>query len=130
MHGNSSCSGCSGCSGGCPGSSGCPGRDGSLCVTEEEVAFLQRMAQLPFLPVGRKMGDLEPIFLEDGEEKREFYSGLLQCLEKKSLISLDYDRPLKGYKGGWYASVPIQGSVALTQRGQTVLELLEYQGAQ
>ena len=130
MHDCSSCSGCSGCSGSCPGSSGCPGRDGSLSVTEEEVAFLRRMAQLPFLPVGRKMGALEPIFLEDGEEKREFYAGLLQCLEKKSLVSLAYDRPLKGYRGAWYATVPIQGSIALTQRGQTVLELLEYQGAQ
>lgn len=124
------CSSCSGCTGGCGGCSGCPGHDGSLSVTEEEVAFLRKMAQIPFLPVGRNMGDLEPVFLEDGAEKREFYAALLQCLEKKSLVSLDYDRPLKGYAQDWYASVPVQGSIALTQRGQTVLELLEYQGAQ
>lgn len=121
------CSTCSGCKGGC---SGCTGCGGSLSVTEEEVAFLNRLGQIPFLPVGRNIGDTDPIFLEEGAEKREFYSLLLQCLEKKDLISLDYDRELKGYGEGWYAAVPVKGSMALTRRGQTVLELLEYQGAQ
>lgn len=121
------CSTCSGCKGGC---SGCTGCGGSLSVTEEEVAFLNRLGQIPFLPVGRNIGDTDPIFLEEGAEKREFYSLLLQCLEKKNLISLDYDRELKGYGEGWYAAVPVKGSMALTRRGQTVLELLEYQGAQ
>ncbi len=121
------CSTCSGCKGGC---SGCTGCGGSLSVTEEEVAFLNRLGQIPFLPVGRNIGDTDPIFLEEGAEKREFYSLLLQCLEKKDLISLDYDRELKEYGEGWYAAVPVKGSMALTRRGQTVLELLEYQGAQ
>lgn len=121
------CSTCSGCKGGCSGYTGC---GGSLSVTEEEVAFLNRLGQIPFLPVGRNIGDTDPIFLEEGAEKREFYSLLLQCLEKKDLISLDYDRELKGYGEGWYAAVPVKGSMALTRRGQTVLELLEYQGAQ
>ena len=121
------CSSCSGCKGSC---SGCTGCGGSLSVTEEEVAFLNRLGQIPFLPVGRNIGDTDPIFLEDGAEKEEFYSLLLQCLEKKNLISLDYDRELKGYGEGWYAAVPVKGSMALTRRGQTVLELLEYQGAQ
>ena len=121
------CSSCSGCKGGC---SGCTGCGGSLSVTEEEVAFLTRLGEIPFLPVGRSLGDTAPIFLEEGEQRKEFYSLLLQCLEKKNLISLDYDMPLKGYEEGWYATVPIKGSMALTQRGQRVLELLEYQGAQ
>lgn len=121
------CSSCSGCKGSC---SGCTGCGGSLSVTEEEVAFLNRLGQIPFLPVGRNIGDTDPIFLEEGAEKKEFYSLLLQCLEKKNLISLDYDRELKGYGEGWYAAVPVKGSMALTRRGQTVLELLEYQGAQ
>ena len=121
------CSSCSGCKGSCSGCTGC-GR--SLSITEEEAAFLKRLGQIPFLPMGRNTGDTDPIFLEEGEEKREFYSLLLQCLEKKNLISLDYDKPLKGCEEGWYGAVPVKGSMALTQRGQTVLELLEYQGAE
>ena len=43
-------------------------------------------------------------------------------------MSLDYDRPLKGSSQQRYADYPIHGSIALTSRGQQVLELLEYQG--
>ena len=74
------------------------------------------------------MGDLEPVYLEEGEEKQEEYSLLLQCLEKKGLISLDYHLPLKGYRHPEYDRLPIRGSMALTQRGQLVLELIEFQG--
>ena len=51
---------------------------------------------------------------------------LLEVLEKKGLISVDYDKPLGGFDG--YGDYPVKGSMALTQRGQQVLELLEYQG--
>ena len=51
----------------------------------------------------------------------------LLCLEKKGLISLDYDQPLGGCDYGAY---PLRGSFALTARGQRVLELLEIQGIQ
>lgn len=53
---------------------------------------------------------------------------LLQCLEKKGLISLDYDKPLKEYHTPAYDASPVRGSMALTKRGQDVLELMEYQG--
>ena len=53
---------------------------------------------------------------------------LLQMLEKKGLISLDYDKPLKGWDMSAYEAYPIQGSMALTNRGQKVLELLDLQG--
>ena len=122
------CTSCGGCGGSC--GSGCGGCAKSLSLTPEEISFLQQLGQLPFLPLGRTMGDLTPIYLEEGEENREFYSLLLQCLEKKGLVSLDYDQPLKGYEGAWYAACPIRGSMALTQRGQQVLALLEYQGAE
>ena len=58
----------------------------------------------------------------------ENVSLILQLLEKKNLISLDYDKPLKAEYGPAYESLPIRGSMALTQRGQQVLEMLEYQG--
>lgn len=120
------CSSCGGCGGGCPGCGGC---DRSLSLTEEEVSFLKRLGELPFLPVGRKREDMVPIFLEDGEEKGQIDSLVLQCLEKKNLVSIDYDGPLKGFEEPWYLACPVKGSAALTNRGQQVLELLEYQGA-
>ena len=122
------CTSCGGCGGSC--GSGCGGCAKSLSLTPEEIAFLQQLGQLPFLPLGRTMGDPSPVYLEEGDENRESYSLLLQCLEKKGLVSLDYDQPLKGYDAPWYSACPIRGSMALTQRGQQVLALLEYQGAE
>ena len=111
------------CSGNCASCSGCARE---LTLAPQELEFLNMLAQVAFLPVARTMGDLTPVYLEDGEP--EEMSLLLQCLEKKGLISLDFDKPLKGYDMSAYAAYPIHGSLALTQRGQTVLELLEYQG--
>ena len=122
------CTSCGGCGGSC--GSGCGGCAKSLSLTREEISFLQKLGQLPFLPLGRTMGDPSPVYLEEGEENRELYSLLLQCLEKKGLVSLDYDQPLKGYDAPWYSACPIRGSMALTQLGQQVLALLEYQGAE
>lgn len=117
----------SNCSGNCGSCSGCARE---LTLTPQELSFLNTLAQIPFLPVARRMGDLTPVYLEEGQEKAEHYSLILQCLEKKGLISLDYDKPLSGFDGNLYASYPLQGSVALTQRGQSVLGLIEYQGIQ
>lgn len=121
MHDCSHCGGCGSC-GGCENAK-------SLSLTAEEIDFLRRLGEIPFLPVGRSLGALTPIYLEEGAQKQESYSVLLETLEKKALISLDYDLPLKGYENSWYSTLPIRGSLALTQRGQQVLELLEYQGA-
>lgn len=114
-----------GCNGNC---SDCPGCARALVLTEEEIAFLETLGQYAFLPVAREMGDVTPVYPEG--EDREHMSLLLQVLEKKGLISLDYDRPLRGFAGGGYAQYPIRGSMALTQRGQRVLEWMEYQGVE
>ena len=111
------------CNGNCGSCGGCPRE---LTLTQEEIEFLYRFAQIPFLPVARKMGDLEPVYLE--ADAPENASLLLQELEKKGLISLDYDKPLKGFDDSAYASYPIRGSMALTERGHNVLELIERQG--
>lgn len=116
-----------GCNGKCGGCSGCARE---LVLSEQEIRFLRKFAQIPFLPVARKMGDLEPVYLEDAEESKEQYSLILQCLEKKGLISLDYDKPLKGFDDSAYAAYPIRGSMALTERGHSCLELMELQGIQ
>ena len=114
------------CSGNCASCSGCARE---LVLTQKEIDFLNTLAQIPFLPVARAMGDLNPVYLEAGEDCREEYGLLLQCLEKKGLISLDYDKPIHGLDMQAYRDYPIHGSMALTERGQQVLNLLEYQGA-
>ena len=115
---------CRNCSGNC---GGC-GK--ALTLTEGEIGMLRELGQIPFLPVGRKIDDATPIYLEDGEYTPEEYSLILQLLEKKGLISLDFDQPLKGSDRTRYAGVPIVGSMALTARGIGVLELMDIQGVE
>ncbi len=95
-------------------------------LTEKELEFLNLLGQIPFLPVARRMDDPAPVY-PDGEAQTSL---VLQCLEKKGLITLDFDKPLTGFDDAAYASYPIRGSMALTQRGQGVLELMEYQGVE
>ncbi len=113
------------CRGDCGNCSGCAKE---LELTQAEMDFLALLGQVAFLPVARKTGDLTPVYLEDGPEKQEHYALLLQCLEKKGLISLDYDKPMKGPCMDAYAAYPLHGSMALTERGQQVLTLLDVQG--
>ena len=49
-------------------------------------------------------------------------------VEKKGLIDIDYYAPLTGADMSAYADYPVHGSIALTGRGQTVVELLQNQG--
>lgn len=123
-------SGCGNCSGNCDGCSGCTGCGGTMELSRGEVDMLLTLGQIPFLPVARKMGDDIPVYLEDDRYSPEEYSLILQCLDKRGLISIDYAQPLKGFDDKAYAAYPIRGSFALTQRGQRVLELLEWQGVE
>lgn len=114
-----------GCDHNCAGCSGC-GK--SLSLTEAEIEMLRTLAQIPFLPVARRADSETPVYLEDEKHTKEEYSMILACLEKKGLISLDFDKPLSGFDDSAYKAYPIRGSMALTARGQTVVELLELQG--
>ena len=116
---------CKDCGGSCGACGGC---GGVLELTEGEVRLLETLGQYSFLPVARRADDMTPVYLEEQEYSRETYSLILQCLEKKALISIDYDQPLPGANMDAYAGYPVHGSMALTQRGQTVLDLLEKQG--
>ena len=115
------------CSGNCAACGGCAKE---LVLSPAEVEMLQTLGQIPFLPVARRADDMTPVYLEDELHSREEYSLILQCLEKKGLLTLDYDKPLAGASMENYRDYPVHGSMALTQRGQTVLELLELQGIQ
>ena len=117
-------SNCGSCCGNCGGCSG------AMELTEGEIRMLLKLGQIPFLPVARKMSDDIPVYLEDTEESPADYSLILQCLEKRGLISIDYDQPLAGFDHQAYVGYPIRGSFALTLRGQQVVEILEYQGIQ
>lgn len=114
----------------CGNCGGCSGCDRSLTMTEPELEILSTLAQIPFLPIGRRMDDPAPVYLEEDAHSPEEYTLILQCLEKKALISLDFDRPLMNADYSRYAHLPIHGSMALTARGQQVLELLDLQGAE
>ena len=119
---------CGNCSGNCGGCTGCSGCGGHMELAEGEIRMLLELGQIPFLPVSRKMGDDLPVYLEDEAYTPEEYSLILQCLQKRGLISIDFDLPLKGFSGKTYEACPIHGSFALTARGQRVVELLEMQG--
>ena len=110
--------------------SACGGCARELTLTEAEIEMLRTLGQIPFLPIARKADDVTPIYLEDQRRSVEECGLILQCLEKKGLISLDFDRPLKGFDDPAYRAYPIHGSFALTARGIAVLELLDTQGIQ
>lgn len=107
----------------------CGGCGNTLELNAGELSMLRKLGQIPFLPVARRTDDETPIYLEDDTLTQAEWSLILQCLEKKGLISLDFDMPLRG-DPGIYAPYPIHGSMALTARGQQVLELLDIQGLQ
>lgn len=119
-------SGCEHCSGNCQSCGRC---GGSYVLNEGELQLLKQLAQIPFLPVVRRADDLTPIYPEGKEYSQREYGLILQCLEKKQLISIDYDMPLKGYDDTAYSNYPIRGSFALTAQGQQILELLDIHGA-
>lgn len=114
-----------GCSGNCNHCGGCAGE---LVLSLPEIEFLNALGENAFLPVARSAGDNTPIYLEDDAQSKEQYSLILVCLEKKGLISIDFDKPLQGADMSRYAGYPIHGSIALTARGQEVLDVLDKQG--
>ena len=113
---------CEHCGGDC---THCVGCGAAYVLTEGEVQVLRLLGELAFLPVARRADDLTPIWC--GEDGPEGANGILQCLEKKNLITIDFDMPLKGFAG--YGSYPLKGSAALTLQGQQVLDALDVQGA-
>ena len=117
---------CKNCSGGC--GSSCGGCAKVLELTQGEVDFLQELAVYAFLPVGRRADDMTPHYPEGIHYTQEQYSAILLHLERKELISIDYGAPVGNYPAELYASWPVHGSAALTQRGQEVVETLSITG--
>ena len=114
----------SGCGNCCSSCGGC----GEMVLAPGEIEMLRTLGQFAFLPVARKADDPTPIYLEETEYNPAEYSLFLQCLEKRGLISIDFDKPLKRAYKEAYAPYPIKGSVALTAKGLDILDVLETQG--
>ena len=120
---------CNGCGGSCGTCGSCGGCDQAMVLSREEVELLLQLAQIPFLPVARRADETEPRCFETDMDA-ECCSLALQCLEKRGLISIDYDMPLKNGYSDLYKPYPVRGSFALTARGQQVLDILEIQGVE
>lgn len=118
------------CGGNCGSCGGCGGSSMQLTLSQPELHFLEKLGQIPFLPVARKAYDMLPVYLEDTDIPAELYTRVLVNLEAKGLISIDYDKPLQGMDMTAYAAYPVHGSIALTRWGQQVLETLQLQGLQ
>ena len=116
-----------GCNHNCGSCNGCAK---VLELTEGEIELLQNLGQFAFLPIARRADDMVPVYLEEADRPVEEYSLILQVLEQKRLVSLDYDKPLANFDAVCYAAYPVKGSVALTERGQKVVEMLEISGIQ
>lgn len=135
----------------------------AITLTRNQAGFLHLFAHYPFLPLVRFLyhasleDDLESIglsavYLERGDETLEQVkatAALLEGLEEKGLITLDYDMPLHNYEYALYENSAVfalfrdavaegarrpgflfdtadleTGSMALTPLGQQVLEKL------
>ncbi len=119
-----SCGGCTGCgSGGCTGCGG-----GELLMTGEELQILEQLRVYAFLPAARRADTMEPHCLEEGMP--EHCTLALQLLERKNLISIDYDAPMVNFDYSAYQGLPVHGCISLTARGQEVLEVLEMLGVE
>lgn len=112
------CSSCGGCSGGCPAGN-------SLELTAPEIEMLQYLSQIPFIAIARRPEEETPVCEIPGEQATR----VLVFLERKRLITLDYDLPLKGFDYSIFHGRTVHGSAALTLRGQEILETLDRQGA-
>ena len=115
-----SCENCGGSCGICNN-----GSCGAVVLTETELALLLRLGEIPFLPVAAAWDRKTPVYLEDGGEE---YGPAILGLAAKGLLRLDYDIPLQNFDYDAYGAWPLHGSMALTGRGQDVLEQIEIQG--
>ena len=113
---------CKNCGGGCGGCAKV------LELTQGEVSVLQELAVYAFLPVARCADDMTPHYPEGEGYSQEEYSAILMHLERKGLICIDYGAPIGSYPAPLYAPWPVHGSMALTQRGQEVVETLNITG--
>ena len=75
-----------------------------------------------------KKNTLTKVPVRQGEYYVQLVSTVNSRYKIERVVSLDYDKPLTGADMSAYAGYPVHGSMALTQRGQAVLEKIEIEG--
>lgn len=110
------------CSKNCGGCNGCCG---PIELTELEIRLLALLGQVAFLPLARKPADEYPICKELPEQDPTETGLALACLEKRGLVDISYDAPLKGADMSAYEGYSVHGSAALTERGQQAADAAE-----
>ncbi len=91
---------------------------GPIELTELEVRILVLLGQVAFLPIARNPSEEYPVCMELPEYDPVQTGLALACLEKRGLVDISYDAPLKGADMSAYEGYPVHGSAALTARGQ------------
>lgn len=121
------CEGCMGCgtAGQC-GAGGCSNR-GELILCREEVMILLELSQFAFLPVVQEIEFEELKYTsvqDDLLPEMSSFSEVIASLEQKRLITVDPDIPLHNIAyEPWSGHKSARcGSMALTQRGQEILD--------
>lgn len=112
----------------CGGCSGCAGKGGAITLHPAEIDILRELAVCPFLPVGLNSRTGEPFCLEFPDMDEKIVPLALSVLEKRGFIRVDYDIPLAGFAYEGYEVCFRRGSLALTAKGQDVIERLAVQG--
>ena len=121
---------CNNCTVSCASCGSCGGCGAALELTAGEIAFLEELAVFAFLPVARRSDDMTPHYVEGTACSQEDYSAILLHLERKKLIDIDYGSLVGSYTDPGYEGLRVHGSVALTGRGQAVVEQLQIHGIQ
>ena len=121
---------CNNCTVSCASCGSCGGCGAALELTAGEIAFLEELAVFAFLPVARRADDMTPHYVEGTACSQEDYSAILLHLERKKLIDIDYGSLVGSYTDPGYEGLKVRGSVALTGRGQAVVEQLQIHGIQ
>lgn len=126
--GNDRCGMC--CGGNCS-SRACSGC-GAVQLTRAECDLLLTFAELPFQPVVSRDGAGRPVLAyadeAAGERSEEISPDVITGLADKFLIQVDYDIPLGNYDYRGFEDYPYHGSMALTYRGQQVVDELSISG--
>ena len=129
MSNPSPCGGCSGCSSGeHRGCGACCSGEVILC--EEEVVILSALAQLAFLPIACRTEPCDSRYLpvtDDYGLSPALFSQVIASLSFKGFITVDPNIPLSNvnYRVHHTEADITFGSIALTARGQELLNFLE-----
>ena len=126
------CAGCIGCgSEGQCGSAACGGclNKGELILCREEAMILLELSQFAFAPVVQEMQSEKLKYTSVWANilpDMSCFSDVIASLEQKRLISVDPDIPLSNVTyDPWAGDKTVRcGSMALTQKGQEILDWL------